>query len=73
MGAKPHKAFQADRPESGGANKDNMKDKTGLHELDKQASSKNMQDAASVDASAAAQAAGKTGLQNGVESPQNTQ
>ena len=72
MGAKPHKAFQADRPESGGANKDNMKDKTGVHELDKQASSKNMQDAASMDAASAAQAEGRSGLQNGVESPRKT-
>jgi hypothetical protein len=36
MGAKASNNFQSDRPESGGANKDDMKDKTGLHELDKQ-------------------------------------
>jgi hypothetical protein len=72
MGAKPHKAFQADRPESGGANKDDIKDKTGLHDLDREKVAKNMQDAAQ-DATSAAQAQGRTGLQNGVESPRNTQ
>jgi hypothetical protein len=72
MGAKPHKAFQADRPESGGANKDDIKDKTGLHDLDREKVAKNMQDAAQ-DATSAAQAQGQTGLQNGVESPRNTQ
>ena len=72
MGSKPHKAFQADRPESGGANKDNIKDKTGLHDLDREKVAKNMQDAAT-DATAAAQAEGKTGLQYGVETPQKTE
>ena len=72
MGSKAHTNFQSDRPESGGANKDDIKDKTGLHDLDREKVAKNMQDAAS-DASAAAQAQGKTGLQNGVESPQKTE
>ena len=36
MGSKSSHYFQSDRPESGGANKDDMKDKTGLHEHDKQ-------------------------------------
>ena len=36
MGSKSSHFFQADRPESGGANKDDIKDKTGLHEQDKQ-------------------------------------
>ena len=31
MGAKSSHFFQADRPESGGANKDGIKDKTGQH------------------------------------------
>ncbi len=72
MGAKASNNFQADRPESGGANKDGIKDKTGLHDLDREKVAKNMQDAAT-DASAAAQARGQTGLQNGVESPQKTE
>ena len=36
MGSKSSHFFQSDRPESGGANKDDMKDKSGLHEQDKQ-------------------------------------
>ena len=36
MGSKSSHFFQSDRPESGGAYKDDMKDKTGLHEQDKQ-------------------------------------
>jgi hypothetical protein len=36
MGSKSSNFFQSDRPESGGANKDDMKDKSGLHEQDKQ-------------------------------------
>ena len=36
MGSKSSHFYQADRPESGGANKDDIKDKTGLHERDKQ-------------------------------------
>jgi hypothetical protein len=36
MGSKSSNFYPADRPESGGANKDNMKDKSGLHEQDKQ-------------------------------------
>ena len=36
MGSKSSHFFQADRPESGGANKDDIKEKSGLHEQDKQ-------------------------------------
>ena len=36
MGSKSSNFFQSDRPESGGANKDDMKDTSGLHEQDKQ-------------------------------------
>ncbi len=36
MGSKSSHFMQSDRPESGGANKDDMKDKTGQHEHDKQ-------------------------------------
>ena len=36
MGSKSSNFYPSDRPESGGANKDNMKDKTGQHERDKQ-------------------------------------
>jgi hypothetical protein len=36
MGSKSSHFYQSDRPESGGANKDDMKDKTGQHEQDKQ-------------------------------------
>ncbi|MFL5580955.1 MAG: hypothetical protein ACJ8AO_11315 [Gemmatimonadaceae bacterium] len=72
MGSKASNFFQSDRPESGGANKDDIKDKSGLHELDRQKVAKNMQDAAS-DAAGDAQAEGKSGMQNGVESPRNTQ
>ena len=36
MGSKSSHFYQANRPESGGANKDGMKDKTGVHEQDKQ-------------------------------------
>jgi hypothetical protein len=36
MGGKRSDFFQADRPESGGANRDDIKDKSGLHEQDKQ-------------------------------------
>ena len=36
MGSKSSHFMQSDRPESGGANKDDMKDKTGQHEQDKQ-------------------------------------
>ena len=36
MGSKSSHFYQADRPESGGANKDGVKDKTGVHEQDKQ-------------------------------------
>ncbi len=36
MGSKSSHFYQADRPESGGANKKDIKDKTGLHERDKQ-------------------------------------
>ena len=36
MGSKSSHFFQSDRPESGGANKDDIKDKSGLHEQDKQ-------------------------------------
>jgi hypothetical protein len=36
MGSKSSNFYQSDRPESGGANKDGIKDKTGLHARDKQ-------------------------------------
>ena len=36
MGSKASSFYQSDRPESGGANKDGIKDKTGLHARDKQ-------------------------------------
>ena len=36
MGGKASNFMQSDRPESGGANKDDIKDKTGQHEQDKQ-------------------------------------
>ena len=35
MGSKSSHFMQADRPESGGANKKDIKDKTGQHEQDK--------------------------------------
>jgi hypothetical protein len=71
MGSKASNFFQSDRPESGGANKDDIKDKSGLHDLDREKVAKNMQDAQQ--ATGNAEAEGKTGLQNGVESPRNTQ
>jgi hypothetical protein len=36
MGGKPDNALKADRPESGGADKDMIREKTGLQEKDKQ-------------------------------------
>jgi hypothetical protein len=36
MGGKPDHALKADRPESGGADKDMIREKTGLQERDKQ-------------------------------------
>ena len=36
MGAKNHKNFQSDRPESGGSDKDMQRENSGLPELDKQ-------------------------------------
>src|SRR3954468_17862856 len=36
MGGKPDHALKADRPESGGADKDMISEKTGLQEKDKQ-------------------------------------
>lgn len=36
MGSKPPKNFQSDRPESGGANRDENLEKSGLLERDKQ-------------------------------------
>jgi hypothetical protein len=36
MGAKSSHFLQSDRPESGGSNKDDIKDETGLHEKEKQ-------------------------------------
>jgi hypothetical protein len=36
MGAKSHKNFQSDRPESGGADKDMLREKSGLLERDKE-------------------------------------
>jgi hypothetical protein len=35
MGAKSSHFMQSDRPESGGADKDGIREKTGLHERDK--------------------------------------
>ena len=36
MGGKPDHALKADRPESGGADKDMIREKTGLQEREKQ-------------------------------------
>ena len=36
MGTKPSNNFQSDRPESGGANKDGIREKNGLLERDKE-------------------------------------
>ena len=36
MGAKPSNNFQSDRPESGGADKDGIREKNGLLEKDKE-------------------------------------
>lgn len=36
MGRKSSNFYQADRPEYGGADKDDSRDESGLHELDKQ-------------------------------------
>lgn len=36
MGSKPSNNFQSDRPESGGANKDMQREKSGLLDLDKE-------------------------------------
>jgi hypothetical protein len=36
MGGKPSNSFQMDRPESGGADKDMLREKSGLLERDKQ-------------------------------------
>ncbi len=36
MGGKPSNSFQSDRPESGGADKDGIREKNGLLEQDKE-------------------------------------
>ena len=36
MGAKPSKNMQSDRPESGGADKDGQREKSGLQDRDKE-------------------------------------
>ena len=36
MGSKPSNNFQSDRPESGGADKDNQRQNSGLTDLDKE-------------------------------------
>lgn len=36
MGSKPSNNFQSNRPESGGADKDNQREKSGLTERDKE-------------------------------------
>jgi len=36
MGSKPSNNFQSNRPESGGADKDDQREKSGLTELDKE-------------------------------------
>ena len=71
MGHKPQHALQADRPESGGADRDDMKEKSGIQELDREKLARSAQEAKQ--ASGAAETEGKTGLQNGVESPRNSQ
>ena len=69
MGAKASNNFQSDRPESGGADKDDIREKNGLLDREKETFTKSEAD----QQSAAAQQQGKSGLQNGVESPQKTE
>ena len=70
MGSKASNFFQSDRPESGGANKDEAREKSGLLERDQQ---KLATSEADREAAASAEREGKSGLQNGVESPRNTE
>lgn len=68
MGSKASNFFQSDRPESGGANKDEAREKSGLLDRDQQ---KVAQSDAEKQAAATQVSEGKSGLQNGVETPRN--
>lgn len=70
MGSKSSNFFQSDRPESGGANKDESREKSGLLDRDQQTYATSEADR---EAAATAEREGKTGMQNGVESPRNTE
>ena len=64
MGGKASNNFQADRPESGGADRDDIREKSEqLYEKDKQKY---------VASQAEKQQDDATGLQHGVETPRNT-
>ena len=69
MGSKASNFFQSDRPESGGANHDEAREKSGLLDREQQ---KVAQSDAEKQAAGAAEREGKSGLQNGVETPRNT-